>query len=520
MVIMLTFRIDVIAIVRNTYRCCISSHLTKSIHYLCNKAGICNCTNIIKNNILPLLFLPAISFYSHTAFAKNWNIEPEISVNETYSDNIALAPSGSEQGDLITSINPGFSINREGRRLDFGLTYTLQKLLYLDNSQNNDVFHNLNIDSQSELIDEHLFVDFDLRSSPQNTSNTGRTATDNLSVTNDRTDVTTYQINPYWEQKLGNLSDLYFGYKRNEIESDALTGSTSNIIEFNLTSGPRFTRYLWELSFENEKILNDSGANTRFTTLKADLRYLITRKVALLLTIGKDNNEFSSSDTNIDGFLWRAGGAWSPSTRTSFEATIGERFFGSDVFVNLTHRTRRTRWAATFEQTPSTTRATILEQQVFNLFDSFGDPIIDPVIGEQATLNVNVPVQTSEVLIRSRFSGNANYTLRKNSFDFYAYHEELDYQLTGDKEDSFGASATWTWNIGRRTNSIFKLRWDKQSLRSGIDDTYSTLDYRLTHILSPGLESNIGARYVLKESNISTSEYDEARVFLGLRKSF
>ncbi len=522
MVIMLTYKVDPVANTRTAYGCFNNSSVNKynssQVTATATATGKWPCISIMR--LLILILLAMVSAYGNTAYAGNWNIEPVISIDETYSDNISLAPSGSEQGDLITSISPGFTLNRKGRRLDFGLTYSLQKLLYLDNSQNDDVFKNLNINSQSELIDEHLFVDFNLRSSPQNTSNTGRTATDNLSVTNDRSDVTTYQINPHWEQRFGSFSDLDVGFKRNEIDSNTLSGSTSNAIELNLSSGPRFTRFLWELDFENEKILNDSGSNSRFTTIKGDIRYLLTRKVALLFTLGKDSNKFSSSSGDTDGLLWNVGGAWNPSTRTSFEATFGERFFGKDVFVELTHKTRKTRWAATFEQKPSTTRATILDQQVFNLFDNFGDPIIDPVIGQQATLTLNVPVQTSEVLIRSRFSGNVNYTLRKNNFDFYAYHEDLDYQLTGDREESLGATAAWTWNIGRRTDSIFKMRWDKQSLRSGIDDTSTTLDYRITHVLSPGLEGNIGARYVLKESNTSASEYDEKRVFLGLRKVF
>jgi uncharacterized protein (PEP-CTERM system associated) len=496
----------------------LNASLNNSVPISGNFSRYCSSIIIKKAYVTVIIFIS--SLYSHTVVAKNWSIEPVISVQETYNYNITLAPSGSEQADFITSITPGLRLNREGRRLDLQLDYNIQGLIYLDNSENNDYFNNLNINSQSEIIDEHLFVDFNLKQSPQNTSNTGRTSTDNLSVTEDRDDVLTYEITPRWEQRFGSFSNMDIRINRNEIISDTLSGSTSNKLEFSLSSGARFTRFLWDLKFENEKINNEASSNTRFTTLRGDLRYLVTRKFAFKFSIGKDSNDFSSSTGSVNGLLWRIGAVWNPSTRTSFEATVGERFFGSDIFVELSHITRRTRWSAKFTKEPSTTRATILDQQVFNLIDSFGEPIINPVIGEQAILNTDVPVQTSEVLIRSSLSGNVNYKIRKNTFDLNIYHLELDYQLTGDKEESLGARGTWNWDIGKRSQSVFNIGWDKQSLRTGVDDTYSTLEYRLNHRLTPSLSGNIGARYIVKDSNISVSEYDEARVFIGLDKTF
>ncbi len=479
-----------------------------------------NWSTAIKKKITVAIILFCSSLYSDAVIAKNWSIEPVISGQETYNDNITLAPSGSELGDFITSIAPGLRLKRKGRRLDLELYYSLQFLRYMDNPDFNDSFRQLSVNSSSEILDERLFVDLNLNLSSQNIGNTGRTATDNLSVTTDRDDVLTYVISPYWEQRIGNISNIYLRYTIDEVDSDSVSGSTSNKLEFSLSSGPRFTRFLWDIIFENEKIDNDDGSSTRFTTLRGDLRYLITRKIALKFSLGKDSNDFSSSSGSVNGSLWSIGAVWNPSTRTSFEATIGERFFGSDTFIKLSHKTRRTRWSATFTQEASTTRSTFFDQQVFNLVDSFGEPIIDPVIGEQATLNVNVPVQTTEVLIRSRFSGNVSYTLRKNTFNFNVYHQELDYQLTGDQDKFTGAIATWTWNIGKRSQSILNIGWDKQSLRSGIDDTYTILDYRINHRLTRSLEGNIGARYIVKESDSSVNEYDEARLFIGLNKTF
>ena len=45
-------------------------------------------------------FVPAVE-------AAEWTVVPRVNVEETFSDNVGLQPSGSERGELITSVEPG-----------------------------------------------------------------------------------------------------------------------------------------------------------------------------------------------------------------------------------------------------------------------------------------------------------------------------------------------------------------------------------------------------------------------------
>src|SRR5690606_27218294 len=45
-----------------------------------------------------------------------------------------------------------------------------------------------------------------------------------------------------------------------------------------------------------------------------------------------------------DGSSWSAGFGWSPGRRTSIEASMGERFFGSTYSLSARHRTRASNW--------------------------------------------------------------------------------------------------------------------------------------------------------------------------------
>ncbi len=343
--------------------------------------------------------------------ASDWTIEPAIEVEEVFTNNVSLAPSGIKEEDFITVITPGISIEHESNRSRIELDYRLQNLLYINDGDRNDQFHLLRIDATGEMLKDHVFLDVSLNRSTQNISNTGNTAFDNLSVSDDRANVLSYKVSPYWRQRVGSIMDIDIRYTRDELDSSRLSGSSADDFKVNLSSGPDFSRLLWDVDFNSHIIDNDIGASTRVRDVQGKLRYLFSRKLAVTSEVGYDNNSFASSGRDISGISWNFGAEWNPSTRTSLEATYGNRFFGDDLHLQLSHRSRRSQTLITFEKVPSTTRATLLEQQVFNVTDPFGDPISDPAAQDIATINVNVPTQSTEVLIRSRLKGVFSYCL-------------------------------------------------------------------------------------------------------------
>jgi len=268
---------------------------------------------------------------------------------------------------------------------------------------------------------------------------------------------------------------------------------------------------LWHLHVINE------SATTR--KISGRVRYLFSRKLAAISEVGYDDNQFASR-SDSSGIFWNIGAEWKPSSRTSLEATYGNRFFGNDFHLSISHRGRRFRTQLNYIRKPSSTRVTLLEQQVFNITDPFGDSLVDPLTQNITALNVSVPNQSTEILIRSKLKGLVSYRLRKHTLRLSARYEETDYQLSGDTEFSRDVDMSWVWKIFPRTNAQVSIRWDKDNRRSNRDDRYLSGQIRLTHTLGPATQASIGARYVDRDSNDNSRKYDETRIFANLTKTF
>ncbi len=142
-------------------------------------------------------------------------------------------------------------------------------------------------------------------------------------------------------------------------------------------------------------------------------------------------------------------------------------------------------------------------------------------------VNVNVPVQTAEVLIRERFNGAFEYTHRKNTFNLTVFLENREFQLSGREEEAKGVELSWLWEINRKMDSRLRLALSSNdSVRDRIQNVgdrnqdFSVLEYRLTKKINPGLDANIGYRYVDANSSIASESYTENRIFVSVSKRF
>src|SRR5690348_8278668 len=72
--------------------------------------------------------------YSPCSRAEEWKILPRLSLIETYSDNLRLSSGGSGRGDFVTQISPGILLNGTGRRFNLTADYTMNNLIYAQNS--------------------------------------------------------------------------------------------------------------------------------------------------------------------------------------------------------------------------------------------------------------------------------------------------------------------------------------------------------------------------------------------------
>ncbi len=177
-------------------------------------------------------------------------------LEETYSDNVALASRGNEKSDWVTQINPGLSLSGRSDKLKVNANYQMQNLFYADNSKGKSTNQQLNANANAEMIDEFLFVDGTASISQQTISALGTLAIDNTNVTDNRTDVRTYSIAPYLQHRFHDIAsgELRYSYGAVATNAEGLAKSQTNNVLLNLNSGTAFKVLGWGLSYNKQRM--------------------------------------------------------------------------------------------------------------------------------------------------------------------------------------------------------------------------------------------------------------------------
>ena len=85
------------------------------------------------------------------AHAGEFQFTSSVSLAETYNDNIDLEPERNEEDDFITYLTPSFSLSYLTQKTDLRATYSPSFLFYAENSGENEVNHNADLDFNARL---------------------------------------------------------------------------------------------------------------------------------------------------------------------------------------------------------------------------------------------------------------------------------------------------------------------------------------------------------------------------------
>ena len=475
---------------------------------------------------------------------RGWTVAPELSVKEVFTDNLFLTASDEEQ-DFVTELTPRINIYGNARRASVRVNYALQGLLYANNGDENTHFHQLFSAGVAELVRQLIFIDGSATITQQNRTDTGRgvftnfgPATflggvgDNISVTGERMTVTTYRLSPYLVHRLGDWADaeLRFGYDDVSNsggddpanDSASSTDSTSQRYYAKIDSGSRFNELPWRATFEREEIDYENADSTTFQKLLGTVWFVYSPELRPVGSLGYEDNSFRSAGDAASGVIWDVGVRWTPSGRTTLEATYGKRFFGDRYFFDLSHESRRTRWRITYDEAPYTPRQAQIDQAV--AAGGGAIPIIDPVTGQPTVSGAGIPRLGDEVYVQRRLSGGLVVEAGRNDFDILVFQEQRDYQATGARDDFLGASILWTRNISRLTYLDVSAGWTSEETNSGeVDerkDDLLGLHVGLRRELGRHLTSTIEYRRVERSSTDPTADLVENRISAGIRLVF
>lgn len=503
----------------------------------------------LKRFLLTSAALPAL--LSCPAWAAKWDIVPTLSVGETYTDNVSLAPDASKQGDWVTQVTPGISVAATGDGLRFKAIYA-PEFIYDARAQDSQVFQRGNAVGNAELAKQLLFVDAGAKVDQYNASLQAPLATSNVNTTGNRTTVRTLFASPYLQHNFGSDVQAEARFTYSVVNSDdplTLSNSVADRIDLRLKSGPAYRLLAWNFEYVWETIDYASGQKTSTEVIVAKARRLLIPTVGLLAQVGYDYNKSAGTAPASEAPSWSAGLDWAPTPRTRLAATAGQQYYGDAYFLDFTHRTRLTTWSAGYSQKVTTTRSeffvpatTSTAGYLDTLFLSqFPDPVarqkaVEEFIartGLPPSLSAPVNFSSTQLFLVKRWQASAGILGVRNVLIANVYEETREGSVgdvvlpgTGDFTTSntirqTGASLQWNlrvtaqnaWNLGGAYSR------NEFPGTSRIDNlTY--IGIGLTRQFQPRLSGSLNYRRQHNDSNQSVSGYTENAVFATLQMKF
>ena len=456
---------------------------------------------------------------TNPAYSGEWQFIPRIEVAESYDDNIRLAEEGKEQSDYVTEVSPGFSFNGKGKRASLALDYRMQNIYYQKNSDSDDTYHNFSMNSNVEFIREKLFLDASATYTQREVNDDSASSFDNASITDNRSDVVTYTVRPYYIQTFSQSAVMRIEHTYQEIDNknDELSNADTitNTSVFNLRSGPSFDTFRWQITHREQVTDYEDNPDIEHRDSKLDTQYHLGKTFYLIAIYGyeKFNYDVAPGKHKPEGEYWEAGIGWIPSLRTSLEMTGGEHYYGNTKRFNFSHRTRLTTWSARYSETVSTTSRLNAETdavRVYNPDTADFDVYERENFSNVAAVTLNKIFEASV----SKKTGKSDYSARYSNIK----SENLD--IVGNQENS-SLSLNWRWKFASRTRmDLASIQTKTEVQPAQIETTSKRNEIKFT------LDHSRKASSFLSYSNDSQQARDDRMLYrrniykIGFRMSF
>ncbi|MCP4409857.1 MAG: TIGR03016 family PEP-CTERM system-associated outer membrane protein [Gammaproteobacteria bacterium] len=452
--------------------------------------------------------------------ARHWTIEPRLSIEGSYSDNIALAIPGDEESDFISEVNPALEAKLKGNRVKGELAYRMQNLFYAENRDSNNTFHQYNLLGNAELWREKFFLDANSTLRQRNISSQ-QFVTGNRNLDTNRTDQLTASVRPYFKQALGSLAETLVQYEYGivDFEDDKVVGTTSDsrlndvLVAIASPTKDKDRLLSWSLRYAYQDIDYDSAEfdDLNFERVALELIYPVSSELGLIAEGGYEDNDlgedaFANSDTK--GTLWQAGFRWRPNTKTQVEARLGDRFFGNAGLLRWQQRGLRITTELRYTKD-------IGGYTGFALQDT--GPI-DP----SSQFSANALGLTARAFIRKRLDAVASFNTIKSQITLLVFDEERDFRTANSSTERWtGIRPSWKWRFAPRTTLTTSLQWGRLK-PSGVQRKDYPLvgNISLKREIGQRTQANLTYRHARVESDDPLVEYRENTLTLSLIQSF
>ncbi len=483
----------------------------------------------------------------------DWRFTPTLNVRETYTDNVDLQAKDREHSDLISEVSPGFVLAVDSRRLKASVNGAYRQFFYAKESSTrnrSDNFFDYGANLTGVVADDLLFVDASASSSRRSVSAFDPRAEDRPWSDLNSTEVRTWRISPYLVQQFGHTARAVLRYTRDSVESNRRTrfgDSLADTVNLNLDSLPGTGKLGWGLAYTRQDLEQEFAGESSTENVNARLRYALDRTLALTAHAGYDRYDYQALGGRTAGRSWSTGFAWTPSQRTSIEASVGRHFYGNTGSLAATVRSRSTVWNINYSDAITNSRSQFTLPSAIDtaaLLDQlFQTTIPDPIQRAQAvqayiqstglplSLSDNVNYLTNRYLRQKLLQGSAALRGARSSAILSMYASERtalsdqasDSALLGSQLASLnnnvrqrGASATFNYRLNPRTSLIGDANYSfTESLTTGRETRRRQLRLGLTRNLGRHVQGTLDLRRRVGDVDITNPRHYTEHALVG-----
>ena len=525
----------------------------------------CNFKKVSQlNGIFLVVVIIYVVLHCEQSYALSWTMIPSVQTQKIYSDNINLAPSGSEKSAFVTSVNPGFSINGQSARSTMNFNYRMQNLYNAGGNNGLSIYNQLQSNSHNVLLANKFFIDSNSSISQQNINN-NLIGTSNINGSNNNTTVYNFGFSPYWTPRFANyasgIARMNFntiatggGNTANNTNINSISDSFNLAETINLQSGSYFQRINWNFSFNNNENYRLNSPTISFQNTNGRIGIPINAYFNVFTQGGYSNNNYQSNSINNNGntntgAYYTVGGQWRPSQRFNITAGAGNNNFVT-VFASPMSRITTTttysnnavgtnfgqyspgnatgntgqnsqatgggnsgqNWTMAWKyqarrsswtlthNNTTTTSQQILSQNQIVPAENLANNLIS-----NSDLNqriINNPSLTNQVIVTKTWNLSSSFTPGKSTFSANIYADDYTYQTVGNNQNVIGLSSSWIWPFASKTSGYLRPQWQHiENQGTSNNSQYYTIAIGINRTFTSRLNGVLEFRHMNQTSN-------------------
>ncbi|MBA6294090.1 TIGR03016 family PEP-CTERM system-associated outer membrane protein [Colwellia sp. MB3u-70] len=517
---------------------------------------------------------------SNFVFAGDWQFDPSIHLDETYTDNVSLG-SNNQQASLVSQAGVDIETSYTAQQAKFTLSSQSNSALYSHDHKLDNDYHTVASDLRFQLWPNGIILFGTVNISNQSRNGSRNALADIVSA--DTVRVETY--NGGLEYNIDNsdfILNSTLGYRQTNSE-DNIGNRQGVVANINSTNGTSARHVFWSLQHSYQKLSNNnqngkqsqseaiiglisdykinpfvryynednSGAfNNSSRSMESNsyglgLRWLISPRLRLTTSYNKPNGKKLDIDGDEQKAYVDAAVLWQPSPRTKLSANFSERFYGNSYGVDLTHSNRRlTNTISYVEDIQALTRNNFAANIVgFYLCPNNNSLLIEEcILSEGDTIipeNPNEPddqgfviltiqdftlVEDNVFSLNKTLSWNSSLTLPRTTISFSASQQNRENLDTRIEDELSSASLSIKRKVSGRSSLGFELSYTETSLQIATElertDRYRRYQLNYETSLNSVLSFNFALSYLNRSSDNAPLNYQEGRVSAKITKGF